>query len=261
MNVYLYDAILAENKYASLLSRLETRITDLGLNGKIIRLGVMHSVHDAITTEIKNGAKTIVVVGGSKLFNQAVNALAKFSAQSISYRKIPLGYIPINNGLDPLAEILGIGRWEDACDTLAARRIETLDLGQANDTLFLTTAIVPALSATIEIDGNYSIEIAQKGEVVVANLPVGVTLPAEIKSRPNDGRLELFILTKTDNKIFPLAQKSNRASVFDFKKLKILSAAQVTLDRLVKINTPVEISLAKEKINLIVGKNRDFKTF
>ncbi len=36
MHVYVYDSFLNQKKYDRILARLETRITDLGLNGKYL---------------------------------------------------------------------------------------------------------------------------------------------------------------------------------------------------------------------------------
>jgi len=41
MHVYVYDSFLNQKKYDRILARLETRITDLGLNGKISILLIM----------------------------------------------------------------------------------------------------------------------------------------------------------------------------------------------------------------------------
>ena len=41
--------------------KMETKITDFGLNGKIIRLGPTQSIETAVQTELKNNPKTIPV--------------------------------------------------------------------------------------------------------------------------------------------------------------------------------------------------------
>src|SRR3990167_10611015 len=87
MNIFLYDSFLNHKKYGRLLSQIETRITDLGLNGKIFKLGLMRMLDDTIKNELKRGAKTIIVLGHNKIINQAVNALSGNAA--------PLGIIPI----------------------------------------------------------------------------------------------------------------------------------------------------------------------
>ena len=38
MHVYIYDSFLNHKKFEKIIARIETRVTDLGLNGKINRL-------------------------------------------------------------------------------------------------------------------------------------------------------------------------------------------------------------------------------
>ena len=95
MHVYIYDTFLSQKKYDSVLARIETRTTDLGLNGKIIRLGLMHSLFDTVENEIKKGAKTITAVGNSELLHKIINIVARLSSENILIKNIPLGFIPI----------------------------------------------------------------------------------------------------------------------------------------------------------------------
>ena len=48
MHVYIYDDYLAKGKYNKAINRMEIRITDLGLNGKILRLSGIKNVKAAI---------------------------------------------------------------------------------------------------------------------------------------------------------------------------------------------------------------------
>ena len=100
MNIFIYDSFLNQKKYNSLLARLETRITDLELNGKIFRLSPTINVQEIINNELKRGAKTIIAVGNNKLVNQVINSLAGSD--------IPLGIIPIGEDNNDIAKSLGI---------------------------------------------------------------------------------------------------------------------------------------------------------
>jgi len=62
MNVYIYDDFLNKSKYNRAINRLEIKLTDLGLNGKIVRLGAIKNIHDAVEGEIKNGAKPLLLL-------------------------------------------------------------------------------------------------------------------------------------------------------------------------------------------------------
>ena len=131
MHVYVYDDYINKKKHENVLANIETRITDLGLNGKIIRLGVMKNVATAIEGEIKRGAKTIVAVGSDKTVSKIINAMIGAKSSDPTGGNIPLGIIPIDQKDNAIAQSLGIKSPDEACDTLSARRIEKLDVGQA----------------------------------------------------------------------------------------------------------------------------------
>lgn len=79
MYIYIYDSFVNHKKYEKVLARIETRITDLGLNGKIVRIGIMTSVHDVVENELRKGANTIIAVGNNGIFSQALNSIAKLT--------------------------------------------------------------------------------------------------------------------------------------------------------------------------------------
>ena len=249
MHVYIYDSFVNQKKHNKVLFRLETRLTDLGLNGKICRLGVMQSMASILESEIKQGAKTIVAVGNDATIHKVINGLADYN--------VPLGFIPIGEENNLITNSLGIELEELACDVLSRRKIEKLDLGIANNFYFLSQASITTQSTLIEINKNYTIEITEKGEVNIINLVTNINLPANTKSSPQDGKLELAINTQGTKKAFTSASKNQ--SFFPFKKLTILNKNHpLVLDKAVKIPAPVEISVIKKKISAIVGKGRNF---
>ncbi|MCK5211364.1 hypothetical protein KAJ89_01555 [Candidatus Parcubacteria bacterium] len=259
MHVYIYDTFVSDKKHMNKVSRVETRITDLGLNGKIVRLGLISSVSNAIENEIKKGAKTIIAVGDKQILSQAVNAMAQLLAHETIGQSVPLGFIPIGKKDILTADFLGVGSAELACDILSQRRIEILDLGQANNSYFLFSAVIPTEYTTIEIDENYTIEIKEPGEIGVINLPLGFNLPQTAQTDPADGSLELVVKTAQGKKYLPGKQGSSNQGVFAFNKLRIINKKYpVLLDGVKKLTSPVDIHLAPMKISLIIGKNRKF---
>ena len=100
MHIYIYDSFVNQKKYDKILARIETRITDLELNGKISRLGVMKNIPDIVSNELKRGAKTIIAVGNDKTINQVINSLAG--------SQVPLGIIPIGRENNQISFALGI---------------------------------------------------------------------------------------------------------------------------------------------------------
>ena len=232
-----------------MLSQIETRITDLGLNGKIFKLGLMRMLDDTIKNELKRGAKTIIVLGNNKIINQAVNALSGNAA--------PLGIIPIGEANNSIAKGLGIESAESACDILSARLIAEFDLGQANNTYFLEGAIIKNQGTIIDMSGDFTVEPGGKGVIQILNLPNrGLKCPADKSASPSDGILEMIINSLSNKKIFP---KQKDQSVFKIKKITIINRqAQLLLDGSVSLPAPAEITVAKTRINIIVGKNRNF---
>ena len=249
MRVYIYDSFLNQKKYDRLLAQIETRLTDLDLNGKISRLSIMKNIKEVVADELKRGASTIIAVGNNKIVNQIINSLANFN--------IPLGIIPIQDENNSIAKSLGINDELTACEILSARRIAKIDLGLANNSYFLSTAMVPSRGTTLEISKNYAIEILEPGKIKIFNLPpADGCLLTKKKVSPQDGTLELMIETGTNAKFF---NKPIGRSVFLLKKALIKNAKfPVLLDNTVPLIPPVEFSVVKQKLKLIVGKNRKF---
>jgi hypothetical protein len=245
MHIYIYDNYLNEKKYHSLLAKIETRITDLGLNGKIIRLNITNSLYNAIENEIKKGAKTIVAVGNDNLLNQVINSVIRSTAINKT-KNIPIGFIPIEKENNKLAKFLGIDFKENACDIISARRIKQLNLGKINNFFFLFNVSMDAKDTIVNIDNNFSIETKNKGLINIINTSF----------ETKDNKLKLIIQNQ-ENNLFK-KNKTNQ-SVFFFKNLTLLNKKNpAIIDNSSEISTPANISLGEESINIIVGKNRDF---
>lgn len=252
MNLYIYDSFLNQRKYDSILAKIEIRITDLGLNGKIARLGIMKNIREIIENEIKRGATTIVVVGNDHIINEAVSVLAN--------KNIPLGIIPINEGPNNIAKSLGIGFTEKACDLLSARRIEKLDIVAINNNHFLLDAVITNNGSIVEINNNYSIEASQDGEIKITNISIKKRgLFGKTQSDPQDGVFELFVNTKPVRR-FLSKIKNGGESLFSLKALRLINTKQasILIDGVKEISTPAEIKMVKNGLNFIVGKSRAF---
>ena len=249
MHVYIYDSFVNQKQFDGLLAQIETRLTDLGLNGKISRLGAMMNIKDTVANELRRGAKTIIAVGNDQTVNQTVNALVGSS--------IPLGIIPVGKKNNSIAANLGIDSDLAACDIISARRIERLDLGLANNSFFLTKSSITTKGSIIEIDKSYSIEVMEEGEINIVNLPTDEKerLP-EVSFNPQDKKLELYIKTEAKKNFF---KKILNQSIFTFNRLTIINKKYpLLLDGLTEVTTPAEIRVAEQKIQVIVGKNRSF---
>jgi len=245
MHVYIYDDYLNKNKYNKIINRIEIRLTDLGLNGKIIRLGGIKNIKSAIQNEVRLGAKTIIAVGNNQTINKIIGAIIDNNIYGDFQKNTLLGIIPVG-GDNSIAQSFGIKDEEEACNILLARRVEKIDLGLAGQHYFLNQAVIQSLGAILKIN-DYSLEITSRGEVRIINLLSDQK--EKIKSNPHDGQLEVVIRTKQKDESF-----------FTIKKLIISHPeAKLLLDDVVEVATPVEIGIMKDKVNIIVGKDRLFE--
>ena len=245
MHVYIYDDYLNKNKYNKAINRVEIRLTDLGLNGKIIRLGGIKNIKGTIQNEVRLGAKTIIAVGNNQTISKIIGAIIDNNVYGDFQKNTLLGIIPIGDD-NSIAHSFGIKNEEEACNILLARRVEKIDLGLAGQHYFLNQAVIQSLGATLKMNG-CTLEIVNRGEVRIINL---LSDPREtIKSNPHDGQLEVVVRTRQKDESF-----------FTVKKLTITHPEEkLLLDGVVEVTTPVEIGIMKDKVNIIVGKDRLFE--
>ena len=245
MHVYIYDEYLNKTKYNRAINRLEIRLTDLGLNGKIIRLNNVKNIKSAVQNEIKIGSKTIIAVGNNQTVNKIIGAIIDTDLYDDFQQKTLLGIIPIGDD-NSIANSFGIKNAEDACNILLARRIENIDIGLAGDNYFLNQSTIESAGTTLEING-CTIETQEKGEIKIINLLSDKK--ETIKPNPHDGKLEVLIRTRKRDQTF-----------LTVKTLRLHNPShQLIVDDVVKIDTPVEINVKKAKLNIIVGKDRLFE--
>jgi diacylglycerol kinase family enzyme len=243
MHVYIYDTTLGSAKYLPFLAKLETRLTDLGLNGKIIRLNPMHNLSKTLQDEAKTG-RTVIFVGSDALFNEGVANLYRSDTT--------IGYIPAFEN-QPLANALGIPFFTQACEVIAARRLVKLDVGVANDRVFLGELSLESTGCMVDLGNQMHIEVTAKSLLKIINLPLEVS-KADLYS-PEDGQLDLTINTKQKSRLF---KSSYFTSHFRNASFIINSDDCCKLDRLIEIQTPVRVTIVSQSINLIVGKERKF---
>jgi diacylglycerol kinase family enzyme len=248
MNIYIYDDYLNKSKYNRILNKVEIRLTDLGLNGKIIRLGAIKNIRDVIQNEIKNGAKTIVAVGNNQTVNKIIGSVIDNELYGFFQKNILFSIIPVGDD-NSIADSLGIKKEEEACNILLARRVKKIDIGLVNNYYFLNKATIDSQGSVIEINGEYTIESEEKGTISIFNLKSSANDDKNIKVNPVDGKLDIYI--KNRNKDL---------SFLSVDKLKISNSEKpLLLDDIIEIKTPAEITVISGKLNVIVGKDRSFE--
>ena len=110
------------------------------------------------------------------------------------------------------------------------------------------------------MNNNFTIEAESGGEIKVINITLDKDdLPQDVVSSPSDGRLELFIRTEKKTGLFIKSKEVGR-SVFSIQSLGIINNKKqpLILDGALAVQTPVEISVLKNGLSMIVGKNRLF---
>lgn len=237
MYAYIYDGFTNNGKYGRLLYKIEKRLTDLNLNGKIIRLSMSKSVKVAVDDEIRQGTKTIIAVGDDKTVSQIINAIA--NNQSVEKNQITLGIIPVDEKNSKIAATFGIKSIGAACEILLARRLKTFQLAQINQGYFLFKTVLSAPEAILEIDKNYLIHNTK---------PVAI----EITNSPTWSEKDL-----TEKKLKLRVYNKEGESLFFLKDVLIVNNdIMVTADNSLEIKTPARIKVSSEKIKIIVGKER-----
>ncbi|MDD5341976.1 MAG: diacylglycerol kinase family protein [Patescibacteria group bacterium] len=257
MYVYLYDTFVAEPKWQSQIARIENRLTDLGIAGRICRLSILTSLEEIITEAIKKGADTIVAVGNDNTVRKVIPLVA---SQTVSFGIIPVG------GPSRLAELLGIPEGEKACDVLSARVVERLDLGKVNEQYFLTQLEIPFGDLELSLDNQYTVRpLNPEQSITIYNLGIfsPKNSPENYKSNPRDGLLELVVSGGASGGLghwFKKGEEHN--SVFSLRTARIncpqTSQQSVIADGYTVVNTPVKIAVAPKRLKVVVGKNRAF---
>lgn len=241
MYYYIYDSFLNDKKYHGLLAKIENRLTDLGINGKINHLSFLKNIQQVLAEEIKRGVKTVVVVGSDKTLGQIINLIMDLN--------VVIGYIPIHS--ECIAGLLNIPQGEYACDVLSARIVKRIDLGKVSNYYFISALETGGQKLTIECDGNYIISLTDKDNIInIGNL----NYQRGIFASPNDEYLDLFI--ENIEKKFLIKGKTT-LSHLTFKKIR-LSAEKpmpiLLMDEKKILKTPVEIKVQPKKLRMIVGR-------
>lgn len=246
MNAYIYDDFLSKSRYRRALNRIEIRLTDLGLNGKIIRLGSIKNVRDAIQSEIKNGITNIIAVGNNETANKVIGAMIANKAYGFFQKDVLFSIIPVGDN-NSIAASFGIKKEEEACNILLARRIKQIDIGIAGNNIFLNKAEINSDNAMITVDNNYALSLTRKTTVQIINLNDDPNLLNKDRIDPCDGNLNLVTSGRGEDGTFLTSNN-----------LHITGDGELILDGSVSVPLPTDIGIINEKINIIVGKERGF---
>lgn len=244
MYSYIYDEFLQDRRYERDLAVLETRLTDLGIMGKVTRLALFRDSLDVIRDEIDGGTETVVAVGNDQTFRRIVEAVG--DSQTV------IGYLPIGNK-NVLADLLGIPPGAEAAEILSARLIQHIDLGEINSRRFFHVAEAEGSGFTIACEDSYTVTVPGRARISIRN--VAFLDDAGIAD-PSDGRLTIVMRHPR----FSLFRKKEDISKLHVKKARLYA------ERHLRMLVDGEEIQAKEfdlrsipgQLRLITGKERRF---
>lgn len=244
MHSYIFDHFLGQKKHEKIVAQIETRLTDLGLQGKNCHVGPLQNFKSIVKNELKHQPKTIVVIGNNATFNQLLNSVT--DEFETTFGIIPVG--PNNS----LAQLFGIEDIESACNILSARLIETVDLVALNDYYFISQAQINNQGTIIEVNGKYTVEPEGVGNVKIVNLSVN----PQKNINPKQGSLGVYININKKR----MLSKETDVSFIQTNKIIVQNLRQhkFLVDDLTEMNPPAIFSIKPKAVKIIVGKNRNF---
>lgn len=161
MYLYVYDEALEDRRHEREREALDTRLTDLEITGKVLRLAQVRDAIQAIRKEIREGATTVVAVGGEQTLRRAIEAVAD--------TRVVVAFLPVGEQ-SKLAELLGIPSGIAACDVLSQRLVEEMDLGEINGRRFLHVSTMDLTGCVVQCEQKYTLTPLRKAQLEIRNL-------------------------------------------------------------------------------------------
>lgn len=259
MYYYLYDSFLADRKYERVLAAVESRLTDLGISGKIGRLTPFTNARGLIRDEVRRGVQTIVVVGNDDTVAKVVSG--------IDEAKLTLGFIPIGTPTS-IAKSLGIPEGAEACDVLSKRVTQKIDLGSVNGHLFLSQVRMSSAKIVIEGEGKYRLtSLVEDCDLIVSNMRLQDSGEAAVADPgcyavgdPMDGWLDALIAPRKQSFLDRLARRDDGKTVVPLRRLSITSEEPIAVEadgRQFSHNV-VSIEIVPDRLKVITGRERVF---
>lgn len=245
MYVYVYDDFLQDRRYERDVSLIETRLTDLGITGNVIRLAFFRDAQQVLQQEIRKGVKTMVAVGNDTTLEKVLNAVEE--------TRTVVGYIPITAD-NPFAELLGVPQGAAACDILSARLVEDLDIGEVNGRKFLHEAVMDGTGCVVSCDERYTLSVKRRAQFCFINL--SAEQPEVGVVSPTDGKITL--VTKL-SKLALFGKKQDIGKVH-VTNMRVYAPKQVTLQADGAKITAQEFSIKTlpGRLRVITGRERKF---
>lgn len=280
MYYYIIDqGNLPIEKFEKLQTQLQGLLAEFKVAGETSRVTPLRSVQDLVDTASQRGAKTLIACGSDDTFNLMLAALKG--------RDFTLGFIPFDEK-STLSKILGIENIYNGIKTIAARRVEKIDLAKIAGSYFISYLEFGVMSQqlqeasmwqnlkllsseaknfTIRVDDSYTVTISGLGGMV-ANIRSSSSVNEKV-ANPTDGNLDLLILERL-NKMQVLKyrdviaegalEKVPSTTVIKCKKIEFLQPLGFSLTMLGRqvAKFPATVEIIPQRLRMIVGKNRTF---
>lgn len=259
MYAYVYDSFVTDKRHERVLSRVETRLTDLGISGRIERLTMFKNIGEIVADAAEQGCETIVAVGNDETIGRLIDAVGSHD--------MAFGVIPVGDGPHHIAGLLGVEEGVEACNILSRRVLHTVDLGRINGHYFLSSVRIPRTRAAISCNGQYSVIPTEDNEVQVCNL-APMTLSAEGEatiSSPRDGFLETVFQPSPRrgffSGLFRKAEAPAAPTIVPVRKLSVRHTQPVTVirDGQRLSSSVLDIEILPNRLKVITGKTRKFE--
>lgn len=258
---------------------LQGLLAEFKISGEMARVTSIRGIQELVETASERGVKTLIACGTDDTFN--------FMLAYLKGRDFALGFIPMTEE-SYLGQILGIDNLLTAVKTVAARRIEKIDLATLGENYFISQAEFGIAStkarqmgffgslrgmSTVEhnikirVDDSYNMDITCLGGTVT-NSRATSSSNASI-ANPTDGFLDLMVLERM-NKIDVMKYKPDIAtgslenipgtSVIKCQQVEFLEPRgfPITIAGRTFAKIPAIISIIPRALRMIVGKNRTF---
>jgi diacylglycerol kinase family enzyme len=278
MYYYILDPTnLDPAKFERQQVELQGLLAEFKIAGEMARVTSLRTIQDLVETASDRGVKTLVACGNDDTFNLMLSYLRG--------RDFTLAFIPFQENCY-LAKILGLDTVLNAVKTIAARRIEPLDLATLGSGYFLgyvefgiashklknlgwwsiKSLVIPGHKLTLRIDNSYTMETSCMGGII-ANTRSTSCDPGV--ANPTDGFLDLLILEKLskfdilkykDQIADGCLEKIPNTTVIKSRRVEILAPQGFPLNIAGRVfaKAPVTIEIIPRRLRMIVGKNRTF---
>ncbi len=235
MYTYIYSASLQRKAYAQKIEAVETRLGVFGISGEIRRLSHFFTLEGVVRDILKRKNQTVVVVGEDRTLFEVINIFAG--------KPVCVGFIPLMESF--YGKLLGIPSGEAACEVVAARRIETLDIGRIDRHYFLESAVGDLPAQTVIRCGDFCLTSKRRSRVHFANIGFG---------SPTDGVFETVVSSR------PIFSKDWRIDALVSVPECFLEGGTVTLalDQLQSVANASRVTLESGSLQMIVGRGKRF---